>query len=231
MSKIDFLNNFNNVCEELGIQLDSRIEYGIVLSQNNINTDKINISIKKEDITEDNFIHLVKKLFDYPDKVISFINNISKSHDESIQYIFFGYSNGTKELYFEVYSPGESSYILSYDEHEDKINEYQIDDTDNVINEIIDLVKTETGLILQDYVLKGGWKKNNSDAYHLLVIESLSSMSIILKELCKKIYPNNYIKFEEWLNIHNEDYQISNLGYNKIDNEIILNIYITKINN
>lgn len=55
MSKVDFLNNFNQACEELGLQLNSRIEHGMVLSKNNINTDKVNISIKIEEITEDNF--------------------------------------------------------------------------------------------------------------------------------------------------------------------------------
>lgn len=55
-------------------------------------------------------------------------------------------------------------------------------------------------------------------------------MSSILKELCKKTYPDNYTKFEKWIDTYNDDYQISNLGYYKINNDIILNIYITKIN-
>jgi len=229
MSKIDFLKKYNNICSELGLQLDPRVEYGLKISKSNINTDKINISVRKGEITKDNFIYIVENLFDYPDKAISFINNAFKKHNEDIQHMYVGYSNGFKEVYFEIYAPGESSYVLSYDENEDKVSEYFADDLIDIIKEVSDLVKTETQIILPEYIFKGGCIKNNS-IYYLLILEPLSSMSSILKTLCQKLYLDHYNEFEKWIDSY-DGYQISNLGYTKINNEVFLNIYVTKIIN
>ena len=183
MSKVSFVNDYNIACEKLGLQLNPRVEYGLKISKDNINTDKVNISVRKGEMTKDNFISIAKKLFDHPDKVITFINSAFDKHNENIQHMYVGYSNGAKEVYFEIYAPGESSYVLSYDENEDKVNEYFTSDVTDVINEVNELIKTETQIILPEYIFKGGCVKGGS-IYYLLVLEPLSSMSSVLKSLC-----------------------------------------------
>ena len=125
MNKVEFVDTFNKICSELNLELEPYIEYGIKLSNTNINTDKVNISFKSEKITKEQLLSIVQSLFSNFNNVEKFINNIYSEYNDNIKYIFVGSSSGNKEIYFEISKPGESSTLISYDEGLDQTSIYE----------------------------------------------------------------------------------------------------------
>jgi len=229
MSKIDFINDFNKVCEELNLDINPHFEFGLKVSNDSFNTDRVNIGIKNQDITQDNLIYFVDKLFDNIEDTNKFANSIYKDHSDKIQQIFLGYSNGATELYFECYSPGESSYCISFNSTDNKQNEYYpLDNSEEIINELIELIKEKTSLIIpeSDNIFKGGFVKEGN-IYYILIIEPMVRLENILKLLCYDTNSNNKENIDEWFN-ENKEKIISNIAYTIKNNQLILNIYVNE---
>ena len=112
MSKIEFVDKFNDTCSQLSLELEPYIEYGIKISNDTVNTDKVNISFKSEKITKEQLLDIVLSLFDKFDSVKEFIDNVYNEHGDKIKVIFIGSSNGSREIYFEMFESGESSSCL-----------------------------------------------------------------------------------------------------------------------
>lgn len=221
MNKIEFINNFNSICKSLHIDLNPSFEYGLKISKDFINTDRVNIRFSKSKIDKIELITLVNKLFD--NNVVEFIDNIYITNEDKIQNIFLGYSSGKYEIYFELFEAGESSIIVSYD---DERNEYKpIDDITEVIKTLCDIINQKTKLIINEpnLLFKGGFIKNEN-TYYFLVLENISTIKDILQILCNSINPNEQNTIIEWFN-SNDNKIISHIAYSINNDEITLNIY------
>jgi peptide methionine sulfoxide reductase MsrA len=76
MNKIEFVDKFKDICSQLSLELEPYIEYGIKISNDTVNTDKVNISFKSEKITKEKLLDIVLSLFDKFDSVKEFIDNV-----------------------------------------------------------------------------------------------------------------------------------------------------------
>lgn len=231
MNKIEFIDIFNRTCSELNLELEPYIEYGIKLSNTNINTDKVNISFKSEKITKEQLLDLVQVLFNNFDKVKDFINTVYNDHNDIIRHIFIGSSNGNKEIYFEIYNSGEPSSSVSYDEGLDQVSTYlPLLDSKIAIDTLTEFIHTKTGLIIPEpyEYFKGGFVKNEN-TYYILVLEPLQSLKYVLSKLVENINPQQSDIVDEWLET-NTDHQLDNIAYLINGDNINLNIYISKQN-
>jgi hypothetical protein len=231
MSKIEFIDNFNGICSELNLELEPYIEYGIKLSNTSINTDKVNISFKSEKITKEKLLDVVSSLFDKFDNVKEFIDNVYSDHGDKIKQIFIGSSKGNKEIYFEVFEPGDSSTLISYDEGLDQLSTYlPLHDSKFAIDNLTEFIFDKTGLIISDpyEYFKGGFVKNEN-IYYILILEPLQSLKYILTKLIESINPQQSDIVAEWFE-NNNDYQLDNIAYSIDKDNINLNIYISKQN-
>ena len=130
MNKIEFRQKFDDICSKLNLNIPYTTEDGLVISNDYIKSDKIVITIKDQYVNKNELIQITKELFDYPDRIINFINDIYNANPNNIVNYLIGYANGNKELYFELVplnTPLENKYYTntqgySYDEHLDKIN-------------------------------------------------------------------------------------------------------------
>lgn len=227
MSKVDFINDFNKICEELNININPRIEYGLKISNESVNSDRVSIGLKTQDVTQDNLIHIVDKLFNNTENTTDFIKKIYKEHGDKIQQIFLGYSNEATEVYFECHLPGESSYCFSFNSTDNEQSEYYpLADHTSVINGFVDLIKEKTLLIIPEpnEIFKGGFVKNG-DIYYILVMEPLVRLESIFKLLCYNTNPNEKEIVDEWFKEH-KDKTLSNMAYTIKNNQLILNIYV-----
>jgi len=217
MSKIDFINNFKDICGNI----EFSTEYSCKVTSEDIITDRVNVSFKKVD--RQTLIDLASETFDNVDNVLTFINKIYDQYEDMIHVIFFGYANGAKEIYFEVREPGESSNLISYDETEDKEHEYMLDDISDKAKELAGDILDKTGLIIPsvDTYFKAGWVKNNTT--HFAIFEPLEGLVPILKSYCKHINPNTN-DLDNWLDEYSSG-MLTIMGYENIDNKISLNIY------
>lgn len=231
MNKTEFVNEFNKICSELNLELEPYIEYGIKLSNTNINTDKVNISFKSEKITKEQLLDLAQSLFNNFNKVKNFIDTIYNDHNDIIRYIFIGSSSGNKEIYFEVYNNGESSSFVSYDEGLDQVSTYlPLHDSKPIIDTLNKFIFDKTGLIIPEpyEYFKGGFVKNEN-AYYILILEPLQSLKYVLTKLVESINPQQSNNVNEWLET-NIDCQLDNIAYSINGDNINLNIYISKQN-
>ena len=229
MSKIDFINNFSKICNELGLSFEPRFEHGMKVSNNSINIDRVNIGFSEKDITKDNLLYIIGKLFDDVNSVNKFIENIYNNHKNKIQQIFLGYSNGSTEIYFECFEPGESSYCVSYNSTDKQQNEYQpLTDHELIINELVDLIKEKTSLIISEpnEIFKGGFVKGGN-IYYILTLEPMSKVGSILKSLCYNINLNEKETIDKWFEEH-QSKTVSNIAYTIKNNQLILNIYVNE---
>lgn len=231
MNKVEFVDAFNKICSELNLELEPYIEYGIKLSNTSINTDKVNISFKSEKITKEQLLSVVQSLFNNFDKVKNFIDTIYNDHNDIIRHIFIGSSNGSKEIYFEVYNNGESSSFASYDEGLDQVSTYlPLSDSKFAIDILTEFIFNKTGLIIPEpyEYFKGGFVKNEN-TYYILVLEPLQSLKYVLTKLVESINPQQNDVVNEWLE-NNNDHQLDNIAYSINGDNINLNIYISKQN-
>jgi hypothetical protein len=231
MSKIEFVNKFNSVCSQLSLELEPYIEYGMKVSNDNVNTDKVNISFKSEKITKEKLLDVVSSLFDKFDNVKEFIDNVYNNHGDKIRVIFIGSSNGSREIYFEMFESGEPSSCLSYDEKLDSMSSYlPIHDPKNVIDDLVKFIHDRTELIIPDpyEYFKGGFVKNEN-IYYILVLEPLQSLKYVLSKLFETINPTQINDINEWLDSY-PDHQLDNIAYSINNNKTIFNIYISKPN-
>lgn len=231
MSKIEFIDSFNNICSELNLDLEPYIEHGIKLSNDNVNTDKVNISFKSEKINKEQLLDIVQVLFTNFDKVKNFIDTIYDDHKDTIRHIFIGSSNGNKEIYFEIYNSGEPSSSVSYDEGLDRVSTYlPLPDSKFAIDTLVEFIFNKTGLIIPDQYkyFKGGFVKNEN-IYYILVLEPLQGLKYVLNKLIDNINPQQSNIVSEWLE-DNIDYQLDNIAYSINGDNINLNIYISKQN-
>jgi hypothetical protein len=231
MSKIEFVNKFNDVCSQLGLELEPYIEYGIKVSNDTVNTDKVNISFKSEKITKEKLLDIVFSLFDKFDNVKKFIDDVYNNHGDKIKVIFIGSSNGSREIYFEMFESGEPSSCLSYDETLDSVSTYlPIHDSKEVIDDLTKFIYDRTGLIIPEpyEYFKGGFVKNEN-IYYILVLEPLQSLKYVLSKLFETISPIQINNINDWLDSY-PDYQLDNIAYSINNNKPIFNIYISKPN-
>ena len=231
MSKIEFVNKFNDTCSQLSLELEPYIEYGIKISNDTVNTDKVNISFKSEKITKEQLLDIVLSLFDKFDSVKEFIDNVYNEHGDKIKVIFIGSSNGSREIYFEMFKSGESSSCLSYDEKLDSVSSYlPLHDSKNVIDNLAKFIHDRTGLIIPEpyKYFKGGFVKNEN-IYYILVLEPLQSLKYVLSKLFETINPTQINDINEWLDNYS-DYQLDNIAYSINNDKSIFNIYISKPN-
>jgi hypothetical protein len=231
MNKIEFVDSFNKVCSELNLELEPYIEYGIKLSDTSINTDKVNISFKSEKITKEQLLDIIPTLFTKFDNVKKFIDNVYNDHKDKIKQIFIGSSNGNKEIYFEVFEPGDSSTLVSYDEGLDQLSTYlPLHDSKVAIDSLTEFIFDKTGLIIPEpyEYFKGGFVKNKN-IYYILVLEPLQSLKYVLTKLVESINPQQSDIVTEWFE-NNNDYQLDNIAYSISGDNINLNIYISKQN-
>jgi hypothetical protein len=217
MSKIDFINDFKDICGDI----EFSTEYSCKVTSEDIITDRVNVSFKKVD--RQTLIDLASETFDNVDNVIAFINKIYDQYEDMIHIIFFGYAGGAKEIYFEVREPGESSNLISYDETENKEHEYMLDDISDKAKELAYDILTKTGLVIPsvDTYFKAGWIKN--DVTHFAIFEPLDGLIPILKAYSKHINSNTN-ELDNWLDEYSSG-MLTIMGYENIDNKISLNIY------
>ena len=217
MSKIDFVNNFKDICGDI----EFTTEYSCKVTSENIITDKVNVGFKKVD--RQTLIDLANETFDNVNNVITFINKIYDQYEDMIYIIFFGYTDGAKEIYFEIREPGESSNLISYDETEDKEHEYMLDDISDKAKELAGDILNKTGLVIPSVntYFKAGWIKNNIT--YFAIFEPLNGLIPILKAYCKHINPNTD-SLDNWLDEYSSG-MLTTMGYENIDNKISLNIY------
>ena len=83
MSKIDFVNNFKDICGDI----EFTTEYSCKVTSENIITDRVNVSFKKVD--RHTLIDLASETFDNVDNVITFINKMYDQYEDMIYIIFF----------------------------------------------------------------------------------------------------------------------------------------------
>lgn len=229
MSKVDFINDFNKICTELNLNLNSYIEYGLKISNESINIDRVNISFKSKDVTQDNLIYIIDKLFEHKFYTNKFIKKIYEEQGDKIQQIFLGYSNGSLEIYFECYEPGESSYCFSFNSSDKQQNEYYpLTNYNEVVDKLSSLITEKTSLIIPDpsEIFKGGFVKNGN-TYYILVLEPMSRIGNILKLLCYDANPNEKETIDKWFDEY-KDKIISNIAYTIKNNQLILNIYVNE---
>lgn len=231
MNKIEFVDSFNKICSELNLELEPYIEYGIKISNDTVNTDKVNISFKSEKITKEQLLDIVLSLFDKFDSVKEFIDNVYNEHRDKIKIIFIGSSSGNKEIYFEVFEPGDSSTLISYDEGLDQLSTYSsLHDPKNAIDDLTKFIHDRTGLTIPEpyEYFKGGFVKNEN-IYYILVLEPLQNLKYVLSKLFETIYPTQINNINEWLDNY-PDYQLDNIAYSINNDKPIFNIYISKPN-
>lgn len=231
MNKIEFVDTFNKICSDLNLELELYIEYGIKLSNTNVNTDKVNISFKNEKITKEQLLTIIESLFSNINNVKKFINDVYNDHKDKIKQIFIGSSNGNKEIYFEVFEPGDSSTLISYDEGLDQLSTYlPLHDSKLAIDSLTEFIFNKTGLIIPEpyEYFKGGFVKNEN-TYYILVLEPLQSLKYVLTKLIESINPQQSDIIIEWLESNN-DHQLDNIAYSINEDNINLNIYISKQN-
>ena len=225
MSKIEFIDDFKIVYNDLELLFEPSFEFGLKVSNDIINTDRVNIGFKKQDITQDNLIEFINKLFKTKSKEANkFVKKIYDEYEDEIQQIFLGYSNGDVEVYFEMFKEGESSYCFSYNTGDDKINEYYpLEDASQVINDLSQMITDRTKLIIPDdaFIFKGGFSREG-DIYYILVLEPVIALKDILIRLCNTINPDETIS--EWFDEHS-DKIITNIAYTNRNNKLTLNIY------
>jgi peptide methionine sulfoxide reductase MsrA len=231
MNKIEFVDKFKDICSQLSLELEPYIEYGIKISNDTVNTDKVNISFKSEKITKEKLLDIVLSLFDKFDSVKEFIDNVYNEHGDKIKVIFIGSSNGSREIYFEMFESGEPSSCLSYDEKLDSVSNYlPLHDSKNVIDDLAKFIYDRTGLIIPEpyEYFKGGFVKNEN-IYYILVLEPLQSLKYVLSKLFETINPTQINDINEWLDNYS-DYQLDNIAYSINNDKPIFNIYISKPN-
>jgi hypothetical protein len=224
MSKIDFIEQFNDICDINDFNFNPIIEHGIKVSKNNVNTDRVNINIANNNINEDIVLNNFITLFDDNQDIISFIKDTYKNHP--VQNIFFGYSNGETELYFEMYEPGESSYCYAYNSSNGKISKYYpLVDPDEPINELCELITKYTGLIIPEpnEIFKGGFIRDRS-IYYFLVLEPMIKLGDILKQICCIINPDETEVINNWFE-ENKDSTLTHIAYSIENENLTLNIY------
>ena len=219
MSKIDFIKKLETICGDIELSIEDACK----ITNDFIITDKVNVGIEK--VNRNILIDLISEIFDNTDKVIDFANKIYNQYEDNICTIYFGYSNGSKELYFELkINPTESSEIISYDEDNDIISNYTFTfDISDKAKELATDIFNKTGLIIPsiDTYFKCGFNKNNT--MYLYVFEPLIGLSSMLKTYCKDMN-FNITDLENWLDEHSSDV-LTFIGYRKEDDKIFLNIY------
>jgi uncharacterized protein YaaQ len=223
MSKEKFIDSFNKALKKFNINTTPTFEHGIKISNDAVNTDRVNISIPKKDITKKELLDIVFLLFDKFDNTKTFIDSIYDSDENKIQNIFLGYSLNKLEIYFELFEEGESSTIISYD---DKQNEYKpIEDITDVVKTLCDIITQKTKLIITEpnLLFKGGFVKNEN-TYYLSVLEPMNTIRDILQILSNNINSDEEETIKNWFN-DNNDKIVSHVAYNINNNEITLNIY------
>ena len=224
MSKIDFVNKFNEICETNNFNFNPVIEYGIKVSSTNVNTDRVNINVLDNTLTEDIILKKFITLFDNNKNISKFIKNIYREHP--VQNVFFGYSNGETELYCEMYEPGESSYCHTYNSTKDEISEYYpLVDANEPIEQLCNLITEYTGLIIPEpnEIFKGGFIRDKN-AYYFLVLEPMVRLKDILKQICCIINPDETEIINEWFE-ENKDNTLTHIVYSAENENLILNIY------
>jgi hypothetical protein len=217
MSKIDFVKHFESICGNI----EFITEQACKVTEDNITTDKINVSFKKVD--RQTLIDLASETFDNIDKVTEFINKIYDQYEDMIHMIFFGYTDGDKEIYFEVREPGESSNLISYDEVKDKEYEYLLDDISDTAKELASDIFNKTGLIIPsvDTYFKAGWRKDGTT--HFVIFEPLAGLIPILNVYCEHIN-SNIDELKNWLDEHSSGV-LTIMSYKNDNGKISLNIY------
>lgn len=231
MSKIEFIDTFNDICSQLNLELEPYIEHGLKVSNDNVNIDKVNISFKSEKVTKEQLLDIVFSLFNKFDDVKKFIDNVYNEHGDKIKIIFIGSSDGSKEIYFEMFESGEPSSCLSYDETLNKVSTYTpLNDSIEVVNNLANYIFEKTGLSIPNphQYFKGGFVKNGN-IYYILILEPLQSLKYVLNKLFETINPTQINIINEWLDNHS-DYQLDNIAYFISNEKTNFNIYISKQN-
>jgi len=223
MSKEKFIEGFNKSLNKFNINTTPIFEHGIKISNSDINIDRVNICIPKKDITKKELLDIVFLLFDKFNDTKEFIDSVYESNENKIQNVFLGYSLGKSEIYFELFEEGESSTIISYD---GKQSEYKpIEDITTVINTLCDIITQKTKLIINEpnLLFKGGFVKNES-TYYFLVLEPMNTIKDILQILSNSINPDETEAIKDWFD-NNNDKIVSHVAYNINNDKITLNIY------
>ena len=223
MSKEKFIDGFNKALKKFNINTTPIFEHGIKISNDAVNTNRVNISIPKKDITKKELLDIVFLLFGKFDDTKAFIDSVYESNENKIQNIFLGHSLGKSEIYFELFEEGESSTILSYDGEQ---NEYKpIEDITDVVKTLCDVITQKTKLIITEpnLLFKGGFVKNEN-TYYLLILEPMNTIRDILQILSNNINSDEEETIKNWFN-DNNDKIVSHVAYNINNNEITLNIY------
>lgn len=218
MSKVDFINDFKDICGDI----EFVTEQACKVTSEYITTDKVNVTFKK--VSRRTLIDLASKTFDNVGKVTEFINKIYDQYEDKIHTTLFGYIDDTKEIYFEVKEPYESSDIFSYDEGNDIFSEYKATDISDIIKEFSDDVSNKTGIILPATIFKSNFGFIKNGVYvGMPLFEPLSGLSSVLLEYSKHINSNTE-ELEKWMEQHSSNL-LTFLGYKNENGKISLNIY------
>lgn len=229
MSKIDFINKFNSICDEMDLHLDHYFEYGVKISSDEVNTDRVNIIFKKEFISIEDLFVFINKIFNN-ENLNGFVHETFDKYKDKIKQIILGYSNGNNELYLEIAPPDESSYCYSYNVSTNKVNEYiPFDDHQKEIEEAINFLTSQSNKYQKpehEYPFKGGWFKNNTVRY-LISFEPLEDLLYLIKPLCEKTNPDKIDIINNWFD-ENKNSLLTHFGYVNENGKTIINLYIKK---
>lgn len=230
MNKYDFLLKVDSIVKELKLDLSLFIEQSIKISPTNFNTDRVNFKIPSQELNYDLLIRIISKL-EFNKKVYDFIDFVYKKYEKDIKYIFFGFSEGNYEIYFEkwikddIYYPNMSD-IISYDLKEDVIYEYYPFDTSievdklYLVNNLIDYCK-KYDIDLSNQFTTFGYVKDTGYC-HIGYFQSNNDFLNKLKNLSK--YIKSDYSIIEWFE-KNQNIYITLVGYVIVNDKLTLSIY------
>jgi len=230
MNKYGFLLKIDSILSKLGLNLSLFIEHSIKITHNHFNTDRVNFKIPSEELTYETLINIVNELY-FNQKVYDFIDYVYKNYEKDIKYIFFGFSEGNYEIYFEKWIKQDKLYpnmtnAISYDNVEDKIWNYQpfdisIDSSKNyLINNLINYCKNYEVDLSNNFTPFGYVKENKY--CHIGYFQSNHEFLFKLKNVCNCI--NDDSQITNWFYGHQNAF-ITLVGYVIVDDKLTLSIY------
>lgn len=230
MNKYGFLLKIDSILNKLGLNLSLFIEHSIKVSSKNFITDRVNFKIPSEELNYKTLLNIVNE-FDFNQKIYDFIDSVYELYGKDIKYIYFGFSEGNYEIYFEKWIINDDLYsnmtnIISYDLSKDMIYEYfpfdiTIDSSKNyLINNLVDFCKTYE-VDLSNNFIPFGYLKDNGYC-HIGYFNSNHEFLFKLKNVCNCINDNEQIT--NWFYGH-QNISITLVGYSIVDDILTISIY------
>ena len=229
MNKYGFLLKIDSILNKLGLNLSLFIEHSIKVSSTNFITDRVNFKIPSKELNYKTLLNIVNEL-DFNQKIYDFIDNVYDIYEKDIKYIYFGFSEGNYEIYFEkwirngIYS--NMTNAISYDLSKDMIYEYlpfdiTIDSSKNyLINNLVDFCKTYE-VDLSNNFKPFGYVKDNGYC-HIGYFDTNHEFFFKLKNVCNCINDNTQIT--NWFYSH-QNISITLVGYSIVNNLLTMSIY------